>query len=88
MLIFQAWNKISEVFQSLKPITLHAQELVPYNVGFYIHLGYIKNPLFANAYISVMKQHFKVFQSPELTTHHVQVTSDLGTLQCGILHSP
>ena len=42
---------------------------------------------------------FEVFQSPELTTHHVfqslkpttqhvQVTCTLGTLQCGILHSP
>ena len=34
------------------------------------------------------KNLFKVFKSLKLTTHYVLVTGAIGTLQCGILHSP
>ena len=77
MLISQSRNNILEFFQSLK-LTTHQvlltgalgtlQEAILHTPGLH------KKPTFANAYISVMKQHFQGLPKPR--TNYSSCTSD------------
>ena len=64
----------------------------PYNEWFYIHHSYIKVTLknhFLQLLLSQARNNiFQVFQSLKSSTHHVQVTDAIGTLQYGILCPP